>query len=525
MYSKTALEDICSFFRKWGVTIFFTALLLLGLMIFRDYGMYWDDPAEHAHGQQVYNYIFHNDQSIFSSISQYHGPLFEFISVTLEKFFRITDTRDVYQFRHLLVFLTFYSGVFLFYRLCRNIFSSKAWALMACLFLVLSPKIFGHAFYNTKDIPAMAACIASFFTLVNYLDEKSLLRLFWHALACAAFVAIRLNGIFIVPLTIIAMVCTYGAQDGTKIKRHIGIDFCLYPLVFLVFLSCMWPILLSGPIYHLIMAFKELSHEPWYGTVLYCGSYWRMNLPWHYVPLWILISTPLVYVFYLIIGLFYGSSTLYDKRTLSRDKRNIAIIFVWFFLPIAAVILLHSHVFDSWRHMYFIYPALIVLAVFGMRSAFTSTFRADRTVAVAIVVVTIVVLLPEAWFMVRNHPFEDIYFNRLAGRNMPEIAKRFELDYWGLSYRKGLEYLLAIDTRPEIKIYFANLAGERTLLILPDALRRRALAVKNPKTADYYVTNFREYKEFYPYHGFEYPKNKIYSIDVDGAEIMAVYRL
>ena len=85
--------------------------------------------------------------------------------------------------------------------------------------------------------------------------------------------------------------------------------------------------------------------------------------------------------------------------------------------------------------------------------------------------------------------------------------------------------MLAIDTRSQIKVYFANLAGERTLLILPDALRRRVLVVKRPKAADYYLTNFREYKEIYPYHGFEYPPNKIYSVDIDGAEIMAVYRL
>jgi hypothetical protein len=321
------------------------------------------------------------------------------------------------------------------------------------------------------------------------------------------------------------MISTHHIKENAPAKRRISVDFYLYPIIFFVFLSCLWPILLTGPIYHLIMAFKEATHEPWYGTVLYCGTYWRMNLPWHYIPLWIIISTPLVYLFYFAIGLLSGIVALCVEYTSLRDKRNIMVIIVWLLLPITATILLHSHVYDSWRHMYFVYPALIVLAVFGMRKIFTFSFRADRRVAKAIVLVTIVVLLPEAWFMVRNHPFEDIYFNRLAGRNMPEVAKRFELDYWGLSYRKGIEYLLKMDKRPEIKIYFANLAGERSLLILPDALRKRVRVIARPNAADYYLTNFREYKEIYPYHGFKYPPNKLYSIDVGGAEIMAVYRL
>ena len=49
---------IYDFIKKWGVCLFFGGLLLLGLLIFRDYGMYYDDISEHAHGLQVYNYVF-----------------------------------------------------------------------------------------------------------------------------------------------------------------------------------------------------------------------------------------------------------------------------------------------------------------------------------------------------------------------------------------------------------------------------------------------------------------------------------
>jgi len=43
------------------------------------------------------------------------------------------------------------------------------------------------------------------------------------------------------------------------------------------------------------------------------------------------------------------------------------------------------------------------------------------------------------------HSLQNIYFNRLAGSNLTEIRRRFEMDYWGLSQRKALERLLEID--------------------------------------------------------------------------------
>jgi len=126
-------------------------------------------------------------------------------------------------------------------------------------------------------------------------------------------------------------------------------------------------------------------------------------------------------------------------------------------------------------------------------------------------------LLPVGLFMVKNHPFEMVYFNRLAGKNLARAASRFEMDYWGLSYRRGLEYILKHEPAETIKIRAENFPGEFNALILPRKERKRLVFVpKGAGQARYFVTNFRM-------HPQGYPLEEVYAVRVGGAKIMAVY--
>ena len=44
--------------------------------------------------------------------------------------------------------------------------------------------------------------------------------------------------------------------------------------------------------------------------------------------------------------------------------------------------------------------------------------------------------------MIKHHPFQNVYFNMLAGK---EIEKKFEMDYWGLSNKQALDYILKME--------------------------------------------------------------------------------
>ena len=123
------------------------------------------------------------------------------------------------------------------------------------------------------------------------------------------------------------------------------------------------------------------------------------------------------------------------------------------------------------------------------------------------------------YFMVRYHPYQNVYFNSLAGRDMQEIKSRFELDYWGLSYRKALEYILKNDKDEVIKIYVATSPGENTVNILTEDSKKRLLYVKSLNDAKYFLSDYEWHPSEYLY------KDEFFSIKIGEAKIMVVYKL
>jgi hypothetical protein len=44
--------------------------------------------------------------------------------------------------------------------------------------------------------------------------------------------------------------------------------------------------------------------------------------------------------------------------------------------------------------------------------------------------------------MIELHPHQYIYFSRLLGKGVAEAAKSYETDYWGNSYKEGVEWIV-----------------------------------------------------------------------------------
>jgi hypothetical protein len=66
----------------------------------------------------------------------------------------------------------------------------------------------------------------------------------------------------------------------------------------------------ASPLKHLIEAFQAISLHLHSGSIPYFGVSIPNNaLPWHYLPVWIGISTPFLYVVFFCIG---GLSTCYE---------------------------------------------------------------------------------------------------------------------------------------------------------------------------------------------------------------------
>ena len=112
-------------------------------------------------------------------------------------------------------------------------------------------------------------------------------------------------------------------------------------------------------------------------------------------------------------------------------------------------------VYNSWRHFYFCYGAIILLAVYGLEELSEGAERLmlkRKKMAVkgsggAIVyVVAAFCLVFTAGQSLYNHPYEYAYFNVIAGQG---IEEQYEIDYWTVGGKSALEELYACLEREE----------------------------------------------------------------------------
>ena len=80
------------------------------------------------------------------------------------------------------------------------------------------------------------------------------------------------------------------------------------------------------------------------------------------------------------------------------------------------------------------------------------------------------------------------------------------MDYWCLSYRQGLEWIVRHDNSPQIRVNFnpgcaicSDVPGVLNHLMLPITDRKRIVTVTDPEQADYVITNYRWHPLDYEY--------------------------
>jgi len=520
-------------FQKTVVAVFFLSFLTLGLSIHKDYGVHWDEYQNQYFGTRWLNYIHktiserHISSPKFIKYRKHdwvHGPAFEiFLSFIQKDILGITNPRKIIFARHLFTFLTFYLGVFFFYLLCKIHFRNWKTGLLGGLFLILSPRIFAHSFYNSVDIPFLSFYIIGIYALLKLLDKKTYLWVIFCALVSAVLIDIRIIGVSL-SIYVFVFLLIELSKDKKGLIKTIKI-LLLYILFLIVFIVIFQPLLWENPLVKITEILKHAKEVSWSWPVLYLGKYIRGNsTPWHYPLVWIAISTPLIYIFYFLIGFLFSMKSLVKPSENPLEKRNNLVFTLWVFLPLIFSMGFKIGLYDGRRHLFFIYPAFLIFSLEGFIFLFRylkERLRGlnYRITNVVLLTVTMYGLLNVVYFMICYHPYQNTYFNALAGRDMKEVKSKFELDYWGLSYKQALEYIVRTDHSPSIKIFVSNLPGKDNTNILKAPDRKRLIFVHNIKEAKYFASNYR----WHP-NPFEL-KHEYFSIKVRNAKIMVVYKL
>lgn len=516
--------------------LFLGALLAVGLAAFGDYGIAWDEPVQRQYGSEVYNYVVHRSGALFLDRHRYYGPVFEFVFYSLEKVFGLSDTRSVYLTRHLAGFLCFWVAIVFFYLLAKRVFASWKLGLLGSAMLTVSPRIFAHGFYNSKDIPFLAMFVVGALTLLRYLDRKTAARAIVHGVVCAVLVDTRIVGILLPALTVVFVGWDLVRRRARPARGSAGAaSLGAFAAAWAGLTVLLWPTLWRNPLGNFVHVFEGMRNFPWEATVLYLGKeIWSTALPWHYTLVWIGVSTPVAYLAAFVVGVGVALAVLLRPAALPAalpaaspapppvaSRRDLGFILLWFSLPLGYSIASRAVLYDEWRHSFFVYPALLLISLAGLAWLWRAIGRlrgkVRRVSLAALVLVVAANLGAAAVFMVRHHPNANVYFNSLVGG--PAGAHgRFDMDYWGLAYRQGLEFIVRHDSGEAIQVHAATAAARYNADILKPADRRRIAFVDDIAYANYYITAFRWDRKRLP------PEAEVYSVSVEGAKIMAVYR-
>jgi hypothetical protein len=509
------------------VVAFFAALLALGVAIHRDYGLSHDEVAQRTTGMVTVNYLadLAAGRGEASELHVYddrdYGVAFEAPAAALELLLGLSDTRDIFMFRHLLTFLFCLAGAWALYSLALRRFADRRFALLAVAFLVLTPRLFAESFYNSKDAVFMAAYAIALNTAVAYILNPGWRTALLHGLASAFAIDVRMAAITI-PVATLAVLPLRMAKR--EVPWRALWTLAAYVAATSAFVVVLWPWLWADPPGRFAQALDLVSRFRFDHEILYLGELVRTRqLPWHYVPVWMAITTPPLYLVLFLAGV--AAVTLRFVRAgnaLWRSEAELQdLMFLAFaVLPIVATMLYNPVLYDGWRQLYFIYPAFLMVALAGWHALWTlAGTRAWRTALGAVTALSFAVTAIWMW---RAHPLQNVYFNPLAGR---DVLTRYEVDYWGLSLRPALEHLLAHDPSDTIRVMEGNyLELQMRFAVLRPDERRRLVETLDASETHYAITNFPPHRhpEKNVAYGPDY--DLFHEVKVAGEVVMRVFK-
>ncbi len=493
--------------------------LVIGLLTYKDYGMGWDEPYQRGPGILNYNYAFHGNPELFQKETDNHGAGFELFLLFFEKGLGLKDSRDIYMNRHIITNVFFLLSAFAGYVLVLRLFKNDRFlASLGFILFAFTPRLYAHSFFNSKDIPFYCMLLITLALSRAAFDRQKPWLFLLAGLAAGYGTSIRIMGIML--LLFIGIFLLIDVFDALKKKEKVNqilVNLGVFAGSFVFALYISWPYLWRKPLHNFVASFSAMSHYKWANETLINGKMVvATHLSWTYIPIWFVVTTPLLWLVAGFAGigwLVYQMSGSFRPFLSNTRERNFLLYLLCFFVPVISVIVLHSVMYDDWRHLFFIYPPFVLLALYFLHVLLQKKYK---VVVQALCGIQVAALL---LFMVRNHPFHHIYFNELVSHEDEYLRRNYELDYWGCSFKQALDHIVETDSRKDIKVC-SNLSAyieNNTLMLLPeDRARVRFTA---PDSADYFITNYRGHPDDYP------GANIDFSISVQNSSIVQIFKL
>lgn len=540
---------------KLNIYIFFAIYLVLGILIFKDFGIGIEEHFQRQNGFYWLNHFlsFTNFEEIKLIASKkyqeilttdpylpdanffnFYGIVFDLPLAFIETFFNLESSKIYFEIRHLIIFLIFFLSSIFFYKILNNRFNYFPSVAFGTVMYVISPRIFGDSFYNNKDLLFLSLLVFSIYYAFKLFDKFNYKNLFYFCLFAALSTSSRIFGLYL-PFAIIIFLFFEFLSEKISFKVFLSRTSKLLFIYFL-FLYFHYPYIWELNIFQLKNWLSSFFYFMDY-RMLFNGEYYHIKyLPRLYLPIWIFLTTPIYIIFIFLFGLFFLSKRLVkrvlniknkiilsnDFWTSNNEKKDLLII-LSFFLFFIYVIFFNVFMVSGWRYFYFLNIFIIYIFSFGIyKLRLTTKKKINHKIFILINLIFTISITIDLY---RYHPYQSLYFNGFLNS---ENSKKFQIDTPSLSRADALRFILSDNDKDQI--FVANTSwtpfhNGKDLLNEKDK-KRLIFIGQELKQADYIYTNniYLHDQKLNNKNSIPSNFNKIKEFKIKDIEIYSIYK-
>lgn len=555
---------------------------VIGLMTLSKYGQNWDEALHFYRGQAFLNFFLtgnknYNNLPPFKLYYQNpHTIFFSPIGIDKEKISRVSMYADrLTDFQFFLkdyghpplsdIFASFFNyilfqklgiindvdtyhiySVFLASVLAGVVFlwTAKHYGTLAGIvaFLALSlyPLFLGESRYNTKDVPETVFYSLTILAFYEGLIKRSIKWMLISSMFFGFAWGTKFNVLFL-PIIITLWSGLYLFSIKQKIKEYFFLipSFFLYIGIatFIFFIS--WPFLWAAPIERFLDVvgyYKGIgintNFDPNFLTFFGINTY---------ASVWVLYTTPLVILFFSLLGILYVIS-----KGLKEKQKFSILILIWFLLPIVRVSVPNAGIYGGVRQIMEYIPAMamlsgigayfIVLTLKNAERALSSRYKTFKVILErnaeltrkAVYVFILFSFLPITLKLISIHPNESVYFNPLIGglkgakeRNLPEWGQNL-----GSVNKQAIRWLdKNAPKNAKLATNFGLASSIPTIFLRSDIQYRNAYRSVLERKSEYIIglTHQSGFEDTYFFQYLDKFLNPVYEVSVDGIPILRVW--
>lgn len=353
----------------------------------------------------------------------------------------LINTKGSYFGYHLLNMMFSMIGFVVIYYLLYSHTKKIFLALLSVLFLVLCPRFFGDIPANPKDMPFAVMYLVSLAGIYLWSKCKDRNRYRLLEILSLGIVFGFSFGQRAVAATLVVLYVAWNLHLNKRNLKTLLINSFFILLTSHELLLLLWPFYkVSYPESILEILSSAKSYDFWDKEIIYMGRLiTRYTRPWHYLFVWLGITTPL----FILIGNFLG--LIYFTK-----DRLIKLVTLALFLNFLLYLVLKPVLYNGLRHFLYIVPLMVVLSVLGYYNLLLS--GVSKKIKICVFLCAFIFLLSTYLNVIKLYPFQYTYFNELVG-GIKNANGKYEVEYYGSSYKEAAEWIVTNAKEPGTTVF------------------------------------------------------------------------